>query len=293
MSGVKPYVDIDNVIKHPLWGSNLLLNDEEAVVNGHKAYIKAGVEFLTTNTYQASIVGFKKYLDLSCEQSFELIKKSVTICRRAITESNSDRNIRIMGSVGPYGAWLCDGSEYNGNYIDTMDLKELYNWHKPRIQALIEAGVDIILFETIPSLGEAKFLLNILAEFPNQKACLSFSCKDDKHISHGETFASAIEEVWPNNSQKQLIAIGMNCLPSKYVTPLLLSVKTVNVNFIIYPNGGGVWDAVKKCWDDSQIQNISIDDIKLWSQKGLKIFGGCCRIDAIEIARFRKLLDTM
>lgn len=40
MSGVKPYVDIDNVIKHPLWGSNLLLNDEEAVVNGHKAYIK-------------------------------------------------------------------------------------------------------------------------------------------------------------------------------------------------------------------------------------------------------------
>lgn len=82
-----------------------------------------------------------------------------------------------MGSVGPYGASLCDGSEYNGNYIDNINLKELYNWHKPRIQALIEGGVDFVLFETIPSVSEANILLNILSEFPNQKACLSFSCK--------------------------------------------------------------------------------------------------------------------
>lgn len=82
-----------------------------------------------------------------------------------------------MGSVGPYGASLCDGSEYSGNYIDNINLKELYDWHKPRIQALVEAGVDVVLFETIPSIGEADILLNILTEFPKQKACLSFSCK--------------------------------------------------------------------------------------------------------------------
>lgn len=89
----------------------------------------------------------------------------------------TEQNVQVMGSVGPYGASLCDGSEYNGSYIDTINLKEIYNWHKPRIQALIEAGVDVVLFETIPSVGEANLLLNILSEFPNQKACLSFSCK--------------------------------------------------------------------------------------------------------------------
>lgn len=82
-----------------------------------------------------------------------------------------------MGSVGPYGASLCDGSEYHGNYVDKLSFKELYDWHKPRIQALIEAGVDVVLFETIPSVGEANILLHILTEFPDQKACLSFSCK--------------------------------------------------------------------------------------------------------------------
>jgi len=38
----------------------------------------------------------------------------------------------------------------------------------------------------------------------------------------------------------------MNCLDPKLITPLLTSVKTENVDFITYPNGGGVWDAVKK-----------------------------------------------
>lgn len=293
ISGILPYADYDNVAKHPLWGSNLLFTNEEAVVNGHKDYIKAGAEFLTTNTYQASIEGFQKYLGLNFDQSFQLIKKSVAICRRAIMEENCGRTVRIMGSVGPYGASLCDGSEYNGSYIGKIDLKELYDWHKPRIQALVEAGVDVVLFETIPSVDEADVLLNILSEFPNQKACLSFSCKDSIHLSHGETFASAVEKFWYSDSKKQLIAIGVNCMDTKLITPLLTSVKTENVDFIAYPNGGGIWDAVKKCWDNTQKYQISIDDLNLWSKMGLKIFGGCCNTDATEISRFRNLIDNL
>jgi len=40
VSGILPYVEYDSVMKHPLWGSNLLFNDEEAVVKGHRDYIK-------------------------------------------------------------------------------------------------------------------------------------------------------------------------------------------------------------------------------------------------------------
>ncbi|XP_025194231.1 homocysteine S-methyltransferase YbgG-like isoform X2 [Melanaphis sacchari] len=272
ISGITPYVDINSVMKHPLWGSHLLLNNEDIVICGHKDYIRAGADFLTTITYQASIEGFQKYLNLDYDQSFELIKKSVMICRRAIIEENEERNIQIMGSVGPYGASLCDCSEYN---------------------ALVEAGVDIILFETIPSVTEATILLNILAEFPNQKACLSFSCKDGNYLSHGEEFSSAVEMFWSNNYRKQLIAIGMNCLHPKFITPLLMSVKTKNVNFITYPNGGGIWDVAKNCYDDTQIYKVSIDDLKIWNQIGLKIFGGCCKTDAIEIARLRSLIDDL
>lgn len=37
---IRPYVDIDSVMKHPLWGSQLLLTNEEAIISSHKDYIK-------------------------------------------------------------------------------------------------------------------------------------------------------------------------------------------------------------------------------------------------------------
>jgi hypothetical protein len=51
------------------------------------------------------------------------------------------------------------------------------DWHRPRIRALVEAGVDILAFETVPAQSEAEVLLGLLKEFPEQKAWLSFSCK--------------------------------------------------------------------------------------------------------------------
>ncbi|KAE9522925.1 hypothetical protein AGLY_016684 [Aphis glycines] len=157
-----------------------------------------GADFLTTVTYQVSIGGFQKYLNLDYDQSYELIKKSVMVCRQAITEENKHQvgsikqNIQIMGSVGPYGASL-----------DTMNLKELYDWHKPRIQALVKARVDITLFETIPSIIEATVLLNILTEFPNQKAYNIIICNNDGNcLSHGENFSSVVEMFWSNDYRK-------------------------------------------------------------------------------------------
>ena len=50
------------------------------------------------------------------------------------------------------GACLLDGSEYHGNYVDHMTLEELCDWHRPRVTKLIECGVDVLAFETIPAI---------------------------------------------------------------------------------------------------------------------------------------------
>ena len=66
----------------------------------------------------------------------------------------------MAGSVGPYGAMLADGSEYTGDYDPgEMALRDL---HAPRIEALLEAGVDLLAFETIPTIREAAVLLDLL-----------------------------------------------------------------------------------------------------------------------------------
>jgi homocysteine S-methyltransferase len=79
--------------------------------------------------------------------------------------------------VGPYGAYLHDGSEYNGYYTDRTPSEVLKNYHKSKIGALVEAGVDLLAIETIPSKKEAEIIVEIIKEFPNIKAWLSFSCQ--------------------------------------------------------------------------------------------------------------------
>ncbi|EDO27759.1 predicted protein [Nematostella vectensis] len=70
--------------------------------------------------------------------------------------------------------------------------KNLMDWHRPQIQALVETGLDLLAFETIPAQKEGEALVQLLKEFPGTKAWLSYSCKDGSHTSHNEDFVSAI-----------------------------------------------------------------------------------------------------
>lgn len=83
--------------------------------------------------------------------------------------------------MGSYGASLHDGSEYTGSYIQTTTVETMNAYHRPKISALIEGGVDLLGIETIPCKSEAEVLLNLLKnEYPNVKAWLSFTCKVSK-----------------------------------------------------------------------------------------------------------------
>jgi homocysteine S-methyltransferase len=54
---------------------------------------------------------------------------------------------------------------------------DLITWHRPRFEALIEAGADLLGFETIPAMIEARALIQLLKEYPKMKAWVSFSCQ--------------------------------------------------------------------------------------------------------------------
>ena len=95
--------------------------------------------------------------------------------------------------MGPYGAYLADGSEYRGDYKIGKD--ELAVWHKKRLDILTKTGADILACETIPCLEEAEALLSILGNYPETKAWLSFSCKDGENLSSGESFSKVFDLV--------------------------------------------------------------------------------------------------
>jgi len=90
------------------------------------------------------------------------------------------------------------------------------------------------------------YSLSLLKEQKNRKAWFSFSCKDEKHLSSGETIEEAIK---PIAQEENVLAIGANCSAPANILAIIKAIKKNTAKpIIVYPNSGEVWDAKKKSW---------------------------------------------
>lgn len=265
-------------LNDPLWSARVLLENPEVIYQVHLDYFRAGADCAITASYQATIEGFRKR-GLNEKEAVELIKHTVVLAKKARDDFWQEewRGYRpkplVAASVGPYGAYLADGSEYVGNYGVTDEA--LADFHRPRMAALIEAGADLLAFETIPSLQEAKVLDALVKEFPGTYAWLSFSLKNEKAISDGTLLkecASAFE------NSKQIAAIGINCAPLAVVTEAVNALKAnTQKPIIVYPNSGESYDPETKTWHGQGACNgFDVKSVE-WYESGARIIGGCCR----------------
>ncbi len=187
--------------------------------------------------------------------------------------------------MGPYGAFLADGSEYRGNYGLTE--KELMEFHRPRLKALIEAGAELLACETIPCLTEAQAIAKLLKEFPNTMAWISFTARDEKHISEGQVFADCVRQL---EDHPQIAAIGINCTSPKYIPSLIRAAKKATEKpILVYPNSGETYDAAKNDWDGNPVFHSFGEEAREWYDAGARMIGGCCRTTPEDIRRHRKL----
>ncbi|MEZ4637865.1 MAG: homocysteine S-methyltransferase [Caldilineaceae bacterium] len=262
-----------------LWSAKLLLEAPELIRQLHYDYFAAGADVAITASYQASFAGFQKR-GLSADQAADLMRLSVRLAQEArdqFWEDEANRRGRVRplvaASIGCYGAYLADGSEYRGDY--GLSTTQLIDWHRPRMKALVDAGPDLLACETIPSLQEGEALLALVAEFSHMPAWLSFSCCDEDHVCHGERFADCVALA---NRSPQIVAIGLNCTPPRFVAPLLQSAAHVTAKpLLCYPNSGESWDADQRCW----VEGTGVTDFgppsRLWLDAGARLIGGCCR----------------
>ena len=268
----------------PLWSARVLLENPELIYQVHSDYFRAGADCAITASYQATISGFSAR-GIQEQEALELIKKTVLLARRArddFWKENKQTNRPkplVVASVGPYGAYLADGSEYVGNYVVTD--KTLADFHRSRMSALIEAGADLLAFETIPSLQEARVLDTLLREFPETYAWLSFSLKNEKEISEGKKLVECARAF---EKSEQIVAIGINCAPVTVVTGAIQELRAnTKKPIIVYPNSGETYNPETKTWHDHEQCNALDIQSEEWYQAGARLIGGCCRTTPYHI----------
>lgn len=269
-------------LNQKLWSAKLLESNPEAIILAHQAYLESGAQCIITSSYQATLPGFMA-LGYDQASSSALIVKSVTLAEEArgrFMSSHPHRsNPLIAASVGPYGAYLADGSEYRGDY--TMTDQELSDFHKPRIHLLDNSTADILACETIPSFQEARVLSEILKSC-KKPSWISFSCKDGKHISDGTPIQKCVDLLVHHPT---VFAIGVNCTPPQFISALITAIKkkSGNKRIVVYPNSGATYHAASKTWTGlTDISSCALMT-KEWMDLGADIIGGCCGIGPTQI----------
>lgn len=272
-------------LNDPLWSAKILIENPELIGAVHTDYFEAGADCVITASYQATYEGFMKR-GLNEEQARELIELSVTIATRArdaFWANSANRTNRpkplVAASVGPYGAYLADGSEYRGEY--TLNEAELITFHRKRLQTLIEAGPDILACETIPCLIEAKVIVGLMEEHPGSCGWISFSARDALHISSGERIEDCARWL---DGHEQVAAVGVNCTAPDHVASLISHIrKGTDKPIVVYPNSGEHYDAGAKIWRECSPGFSYGESARSWFEQGARLIGGCCRTTPEDI----------
>ena len=265
-------------LNHRLWTAKALAENPDMVKQVHMDYFRAGADCGITCSYQASIPGLKSsgYTE---EEAENLIRLSVELFLEA-REEWWEKEGRAAGrtwplclaGMGPYGAYLADGSEYTGAYQVSDD--ELTAFHTRRAELLLEAGADLLLFETQPSLHEVLLEARI-AEQMGADYWISFSCRDGKHNGKGEPISECASVLSENHPHLKMI--GVNCTKPEYIESLIHCLKSAtDLPIAVYPNSGEVYDPATKTWTHSGDALDFGTYAFRYMAAGASAVGGCC-----------------
>jgi homocysteine S-methyltransferase len=276
-----------------LWSARILLEDPDAIGRVHREFLAAGADCITTATYQATVPGLMQR-GLDPEQARARLDLAVELAvgaRDGFWAHRANRAGRlkplVAAGIGPYGAYLADGSEYRGQYGIPND--ELRRFHQDRWDVLAAGRADLLACETLPCLAEALVLLDLLEDTPGRWAWFSFSCGDGSRLADGTPFPEAVRAC---DGAWRVAGIGVNCTAPEFIGPLLAIARPLTDKpLIVYPNSGELYDPRQKTWSPGPQPGPLARWGPRWVEAGARAVGGCCRFGPRDIAGLRRELQ--
>lgn len=266
-----------------LWTAQALSDNIEAVYDAHYSYLAAGAQMILTDTYQANLQAFEK-AGHSKQQAENLVGMAVLMAQKARDdyEEQTGKHALVAASIGPYGAYLADGSEYRGDYL--LNDAQYLNFHLPRLTAVLAQAPDCLALETQPKLSEPLALLRWMEKnVPQMPVYVSFTLRDEMTLSDGTELKRAVAAI---SKFEQVFAIGVNCIVPELVSGALKVMRQATTKkLIVYPNLGAQYDPETKTWAKSEQQLDFTQLTEKWYQAGASIIGGCCMTTSPQISQ--------
>ena len=257
----------------------LNLSQPKLVKGVHKAYIKAGVDVITTNTFGANALRLQAFgLE---ERHDEIVAAGVRLAR----EVAADR-AWVAGSIGPSGATMAP--------LGKLSPGDAYQTFKRQAKVMVEEGVDLILLETFTSTEELwqayRAVRRVAPDMP-VITCMSFdfAAGRDRQIGGPEPeIAARTMDGWGAD------AIGVNCSngPNVVLEVLERMAKVTNKPLVAMPNAG-----MPQVVDGRTLYLAAPEYMAEYARrfvtKGASLVGGCCGTTPAMIREMRSYVRSV
>jgi 5-methyltetrahydrofolate--homocysteine methyltransferase len=266
--------------EHSLKGNNdlLVITQPQIIKEIHKDFLKAGADILETNTFNANSISMGDYhmQKWVVELNVEAVKLAIA-AREEYTQEFGERPIFIAGAIGPTNKTASLSPDVNNPGYRGVTFDELVEAYSEQVLALIDAGADLLLVETVFDTLNCKAALYAINTIKEERGLdIPLMVSGTITDASGRTLSGQTTEAFYNSiSHGNLLSVGLNCaLGADQMRQYVEELSRVSEVFVsCYPNAGLPNEFGE--YDDSPEGMAKV--IAEWCSHGwVNIVGGCC-----------------
>jgi methionine synthase I (cobalamin-dependent)/5,10-methylenetetrahydrofolate reductase len=254
------------------------LSNPDLVLAVHQDYLTAGAEIVATNTFGATRIRLRSFG--LADQAREINERGVALAREATR--NCGRQAFVAGTMGPIGVGLASGGD--------VTLQQARKAFEEQARALAEAGVDLIILDTFPTLAEAReAVAAVRAAAKDLPVLAQLTFQRDGRTWTGEEPADVAREL--HNAGADLV--GVNCVPGPQAALEIIEemARATKVKLSAQPNAGHP-RVVEREVAYPVTPSVFAEYVPRLIGAGCAIVGGCCGTTPEHIAAMREALHT-
>ena len=266
--------------EHSLKGNNdlLVITQPLIIKEIHKDFLKAGADILETNTFNANSISMGDYhmQKWVIELNVEAVKVAKE-AREEYVQEFGERPIFIAGAIGPTNKTASLSPDVNNPGYRGVTFDELVEAYTEQVLALIDAGADLLLVETVFDTLNCKAALYAINTIKEERGLdIPLMVSGTITDASGRTLSGQTTEAFYNSiSHGNLMSVGLNCaLGADQMRQYVEELSRVSEVFVsCYPNAGLPNEFGE--YDDSPEGMAKV--IAEWCSHGwVNIVGGCC-----------------
>lgn len=240
-----------------------ILKNRDVMLSLQKAYVKAGTNILYAPTFTANRIKLSEYHLES--QMKSMIKDLVGISKEAAS-SGIGQKVYVAGDLTMTGEQL--------KPMGRMELEDLIDVYKEQILCMAEAGVDLLVVETMMSLAETRAALIAAKEVCDLPIMASFTFEKNGRTLYGTDAVTAAVVAQSLGA----CAVGANCSTGPaHMRQIISDMASVcNIPIVAKPNAGIPFLNEEGSTDYDMDADSFVMEMEELVEAGATLLGGCC-----------------